>query len=110
MAVFNWRVEVGSSGNSDFSVFASKFGDGYSQISPNGLNNETQRWTARVSGKSKRILPILAFLREHGGAPFEWRAPNTSGLGWYSCKRFSQFDEGGDYWTITMEFEQAYPA
>lgn len=108
MAVFTWRVEVGSSGSSDFAVFSSKFGDGYSQEVPNGMNNEVQKWSVVVSGKGSRHRDVVQFLRDHKGSPFQWKAPNTDGLGWYKCKRYSQTDAGGDYWTLTMEFEQAY--
>lgn len=108
MAVFNWRAEVGSSGNADFTMFSSKFGDGYSQDVPNGLNNEVQKWSVVVSGKGPRVREVLTFLRNQKGVPFQWKAPNTTALGWYKCKRYSQSDEGGDYWTLTMEFEQAY--
>ena len=108
MAVFTWRAEIGTTNNTDFAMFTSRFGDGYAQEVPNGLNNESQKWNVKVSGKGPRARAVLQFLRNHKGQPFQWKAPNTAGLGWYSCKRYSQSDEGGDYWTITMEFEQAY--
>lgn len=107
MAVFTWRAEVQSSGNGEFIVFSSKFGDNYSQDVPNGLNNETQKWSVVVSGKGPRVREVLAFLRDHKGVPFQWKIPNY-GMGWVNCKRYSQTDQGGDYWTLTMEFEQAY--
>jgi phage-related protein len=108
MAVFTWRAEVRTSGNGEFSMFSSLFGDGYSQEVPNGINNEMQKWSVVVSGKSSYVQEVLAFLRQQKGQPFEWKAPNTDGFGWYKCKRYSQNDEGGDYWNLTMEFEQAY--
>jgi Phage-related protein len=111
MAIFGFRAEVGTSGDGEFAVFSSKFGDGYSQDTPNGLNNETQKWSVKVSskgGSAKTVQQALDFIRAQKGLPFQWRAPNTTGLGWYACKRYSQSDEGGDFWTLTMQFEQAY--
>lgn len=111
MSVFTWRAEVGSSGNGEFAMFSSVFGDGYSQEIPNGLNNETQKWSVVVSskgGSARTVQQVLDFIRAQKGQPFQWKAPNTAALGWYKCKRYSQSDEGGDYWTLTMEFEQAY--
>lgn len=114
MAIFNWRAEVGTTGNGEFSVFTSRFGDGYTQDVPNGINNETQKWSVKVSGKGlpgggQMVQAVLDFIRAQAGSPFQWKHPNMRGaLGWYSCKRYSQSDEGGDYWTITMEFEQSY--
>lgn len=107
MAVFTWRAQVGSSGSGDFAMFSSKFGDNYSQDVPNGQNNETQKWNVVVSGYGPQHRAVLAFLRTQKGVPFEWKIPNF-GMGWVKCKRYSQTDEGGDYWTLTMEFEQAY--
>lgn len=108
MAVFTWRAEVGSAGQSDLAVFSSKFGDGYSQDIPNGINNETQQWTVKVTGKGPVVRQVLAFLKAQRGTPFQWKAPNTTGLSWYSCKRWEQSDEGGDHWTLSMTFVQAY--
>lgn len=108
MAVFTFRAQVATAGTGEFRVFSNRFGEGYSQDVPNGRNNERQKWSVVVSGKSPVIQPVLDFIRAQAGVPFEWRAPNTSGLGWYNCKRYSQSDEGGNYWTLTMEFEQAY--
>lgn len=111
MSVFIWRAEVGSSGTGEFNMFSSKFGDGYSQDIPNGVNNETQKWSVKVSSKGgpdRTFQQALDFIRAQRGQPFQWKHPNASGLGWYKCKRYSQSDEGGDYWTLTMEFEQAY--
>lgn len=108
MAVFTWKAEVESSGSGEFIVFASKFGDGYSQEVPNGLNNETQKWNVSISGYGPYIRQVLDFIRDQKGMSFQWKAPNTSGLGWFRCKRYSESDKGGDYWTLNMEFEQGY--
>jgi phage-related protein len=108
MAVFTWRAEVGSTGNGEFSVFSTKFGDGYSQDIPNGLNNETQKWSVKVSGYEKNVQPVIDFIRSHKGQPFQWKPPSSVGLGWYSCKRYS-LNPGGGAWTeFNMEFEQSY--
>lgn len=111
MAVFTWRGQVETSGTGQFNMFSSKFGDGYSQDVPNGMNNETQKWNVKVSSKGgagRAFQQALDFIRAQRGQPFQWKAPNTSALGWYKCQNYSQNDGGGDYWTLTMDFEQAY--
>ena len=108
MSIFNFRAEVQSAGQGNFAVFSSEFGDGYSQDVPAGINNERQQWTVVVSGKGPYIREVLNFIRNEKGMPFQWRAPNTTGLGWYKCNSYSQSDQGGDYWTLTMQFQQAF--
>ena len=105
---FNWRVQVETSGTGEFSMFTSRFGDGYAQEIPNGLNNEAQNWTVVFKGYKAEVAPVLAFLRAQKGQPFLWKAPNTDAPGYYTCKRYTQNDEGGSFWTLTMEFEQGY--
>lgn len=105
---FTWRAEAKSQGNGEFAVYTSKFGDGYSQEVPQGLNNETQKWSVVVSGYSAYVQPALDFIRAHKGQVFFWHAPRTSAPGYYKCKRYSLSDEGGAYWTLTLEFEQGY--
>ncbi len=107
MSVFTFRAEVESTGTGEFGVYSSRFGDGYSQDIPAGIRNERQKWSVSVSGRGPYIREVLAFLRAERGQPFQWMAPNTTVLGWYNCKRYSQSDQGGDYWTLTMDFEQA---
>lgn len=111
MAIFKWRAEVGSSRQGEFVMFSSTFGDGYSQDIPNGINNEKQKWSVKVSGYGKpgtAYTEALAFIRAQRGVPFQWKHPNEPTIGWYKCNRYSDSDEGGNYMTLTMEFEQAY--
>lgn len=107
MAIFSWRAQLPTSATTDVAVLSSKFGDGYSQDMPDGLRPVSSKWTVVVSGKGPMIRDVLAFLITHKGMPFQWRAPNTTGLTWWKCKRWLESDEGGDYWTVTMDFEKA---
>lgn len=108
MAIFNWRAEIGTSGSGEFNMFSSKFGDGYSQDIPNGINNEVQKWNVEVSGYEKDVQPVVDFIRSHKGQPFQWKAPMSASLGWFSCKRYSFDPDGGAWMKFRMEFEQAY--
>lgn len=108
MAVFTWRAEVGTSGNSELAMWSAKFGDGYSQDIPNGMNSETQKWNVEVSGYEKDMQAVVNFLRAQNGLPFQWKPPMTNTLQWFKCKRWG-FDPGGGAWMkLRMEFEQAY--
>lgn len=108
MEVFTWRAEVGTSQSGEFRMLTSKFGDGYSQESPDGINNETQTWSVVVSGRPALVDPVLAFIRARKGQVFQWKPPGASALEYYRCKRYSKNDQGAAYSTLTMEFEQGY--
>lgn len=105
---FEWRADLATSGGGDFGVFQSKFGDGYSQDVPNGINNETQTWSVSISGYGDKVQPIIDFIRSHTGKSFFWKAPFTAAPGYYKCKKWGCNDQGGAYFTLTLQFEQGY--
>ena len=105
---FTWRVETASSGETTFNVSSAKFGDGYSQEVPQGINNIMRSWNITVSGYEAQIAPIIAFLEAHAGATrFLWKPPMRP-LGYYTCKRFRETPNGGGHFTLTAEFELAH--
>ena len=102
---FNWRVHATASGGGDFMLTESRFGDGYRQSAPFGLNNEEQKWSVTVSGSI--VDEVLAFIRAHKGASFFWTPPKGD-QGYYICKRYSPSDQGSGYFTLSLEFEQVF--
>lgn len=106
---FNWRVESATSGETTFDVTKVKFGDGYSQEVPQGINNVMRTWDITVSGYTSEIAPIVAFLDAHAGATrFLWKPSPLRPLGYYICTRYREQNNGGGHWTITAQFELAY--
>ncbi len=103
--LFTWRVHATAAGGGEFAMFESKFGDGYMQSSPSGLNNEEQKWNVTVSGEP--VDAVLAFIRAKKGQSFLWTPPK-GGQGYYQCKRYTPADQGSGYFTLNMEFEQVY--
>lgn len=102
---FTYKAQVSTSGNGEFTVSTAKFGDGYSQDVPDGINNETQKWSVQVSGYRTYVQAVLNFIRNHKGMSFFWKPP-LGVIGYYACKRYSLGDAGGAYWTVTFEFEE----
>lgn len=105
---FTWKAEVATSGDGTFDVSSAKFGDGYSQDVPNGLNSESQNWSVQIKGRSDEVQPALDFIRDHKGVSFLWKPPLSSTVKYFKCKKYSCNDEGGAYWTLTLNFEQGY--
>ena len=54
------------------------------------------------------VDPALAFIRARKGyESFVWTPPKgVAGL--YRCKSYTPRDQGGGFFTLTMEFEQVY--
>lgn len=107
---FKWRVTTASSGSGEFAMRTSKFGDGYKQETPAGLNNETQTWNVEVSGYIAQVQPIIDFIRARKGESFFWKSPASNGLKYYNCKKYAINDVGGSYVVFRMDFEQVHLA
>ena len=106
---FTWKSEVGgTSGSGEFKMATAQFGDGYSQDASIGLNPERQKWPVSVSGFRAQLQPVVDFVRDHSGStPFYWTPP-FGVQGYYKCKTWNLSPNGGDHWTLQLEFEQTY--
>jgi phage-related protein len=109
---FTWKVTTAASGTGDFAVRESKFGDGYSQIVPAGINNEAQTWNVELIGRDRAgnygVRDPLAFLRARkGGTSFFWKPP-LGVQGYYVCKGYGIRDVGGGLFSLTAKFEQVF--
>lgn len=105
---FIWKAEVSTSGSGTFTTSSAKFGDGYSQEVPDGINNEVQSWSVEVKGRKPDVQPALDFIRSHKGMSFFWKPPLSAVPGYFKCKKYNLRDEGGSYWTLSLDFEQGY--
>jgi len=106
--VFSWRPVGTPSGTSTFRVRKAQFGDGYSQEVADGLNNKVQSWPLQFAGYKAAITPIAAFLDAHAGyMGFFWTPPlGVQGL--YKASEYSLTPEGGDFYTLSVTFEQKF--
>lgn len=106
--VFAWPVRTGVSGGGEFLVSEARFGDGYVQTSPDGLNNESQSWPIAIVGRQEKVGPVLEFIRAHqGGTSFLWTPPlGVQGL--YLCKTYEVLPHGGGVYTLSATFEQTF--
>lgn len=104
---FNFRVNSDASGEGEFILSKSKFGDGYEQEIAHGLNAEKQKWSNTFSGYRAQAEAVVEFLRAHKGVPFFWTPP-LSPTGYYKCKTYRIQPQGGGYFLVNMDFEQAY--
>lgn len=104
---FNFRVNTDSSGDVAPVTDASKFGDGYEQEIPRGINPEVQTWVNTFSGYAAQCAPVIDFIRSHIGVAFFWKPP-LGVTGYYKCRSHRISPQGGGYYVISMDFEQVY--
>jgi phage-related protein len=110
--VFVWLPDLGGKESTKFDVTHIKFGDGYSQRIPNGINGEITNWPLRFSGPHADIIPIRNFLKAMMGKDsFEWTNP-FSETGLYIVKEFTyeRPEQHPGIGVINAEFERVYEA
>ncbi|HBB0738179.1 phage tail protein, partial [Escherichia coli] len=80
MKTFRWKVKPGMDVASAPSVRKVRFGDGYSQRAPAGLNADLKTYSVTLSVPRWEATALESFLAEHGGwksflwtPPYEWR-------------------------------------
>lgn len=104
---FTWGVTSDASGDGQLSTSEAKFGDGYSQDVALGLNGDMQKWSVTYAGYRTDAQAVLDFIRAHRGVSFFWTPP-LGVEGYYKCKTYKPRHEGGGFYTIALEFMQAY--
>ena len=91
---FTWRAETQSNGSGEFAMLTAKFGDGYEQSVPDGINNERQKWSVTVSGYAAYVQAALDFIRAQKGQSFFWKAPRTTEAGYYQLQAVQRVRPG----------------
>lgn len=51
------------------------FGDGYTQLSSNGINNASESWELTYTGRDEEIKEVRTFLNSHIIKSFKWINP-----------------------------------
>lgn len=102
---FTWRAQVDASGGGEFRTKRTPFGDGYEQEIADGLNTDRQKWTVTITNKD--VDAALAFVRAHVGVSFFWTPPKGV-QGYYKCRSYRPQDLGGNYFHLSLEFEQSF--
>ncbi|AHB77251.1 phage tail protein [Pandoraea pnomenusa] len=93
-------------------LWTAKFGDGYQQNVPQGLNSQPGHWTLQLHcASSAEADAIDTFLQEQGGyLPFAWTPPHAATPVSVLCQNWSKYDKPGGVVSITATFEQVFGA
>lgn len=98
-------------GTTKYSVRTAQFGDGYSQATPDGINNAADNWPLTFSGDSAKIGAIRSFLAStQGGQSFYWTPPlRAQGLFRIDPSQgVTVQPHGADTYTLTVTFQEVY--
>lgn len=105
---FTWCPLVGAQGQSSFRVFNSQFGDGYRQVTGDGINNRTQSWPLEFKGTKDYIQAIKTFLDNHQGVkPFYWTPPMED-QGLYDAGQYQILVHHRNLYTLSVTFTQRF--
>ncbi|BCM12235.1 phage tail protein [Ralstonia solanacearum] len=108
--VFTWSPLIEPTGETKFSTRAAQFGDGYSQVVANGINNKADTWPLSFAGNSTYLAPIKAFLDGlFGVRSFLWTPPlRTQGL--FRAGSYTVSPKGGDVYQLDVTFTEVFSA
>lgn len=106
METFKWKVKPDMKKEFEPRVKSVKFGDGYEQRRPDGINNSLKKYNVILAYINSESLQIESFLEKHAGVTtFLWKPPHQSELIKVLCRKWSS-SVGMIRTEITAEFEQ----
>ncbi|GAB7128033.1 phage tail protein [Silvimonas sp. JCM 19000] len=105
---FTWSPLLNGQGTTTLRTQKAQFGDGYSQIAADGLNNITQSWPVSFTGGADKIQAIRDFLEQHAGsASFYWTPP-LGKQGLYRAASYTLNPLGAGKYTLSTTFDQSF--
>lgn len=115
MAVYDWAESPGTARQVRPRVAATRFGDGYQERAPDGLNPITDVWSVQHRAVDDTVADaIVAFLQARinavtGQESFEWWPPRAAAAIRVTCSEWSRsLGEQVDTSNITATFEQVH--
>ena len=109
MGTFTPLASYGSSKEVKPRNLEAKFGDGYEQSLPDGINTKPRIYNLRftlldaVDGDE-----IETFIDDHDTIPFNWTPPFESVSARFKCKKYTRTYTSGLISNITCKFEEVF--
>lgn len=101
----------GTSRKPEIRLLKASFGDGYTSVSPDGLNHIRRtldlRWDVLTRGQAETIE---AFLEAHGGGttPFLYTPPGAPAPVKFTCEAWQRTDNAAQLCAFTATFKQSF--
>lgn len=108
---FEWHIQANSQPTitSKDKIRRVQFGDGYSQVSGSGLNDEQLIFSFAFSGDTEIAMDIYSFLRRHKIKSFAFKPPYGEMTLWRVQADSLQYSAVSKKTTnVTATFEQAF--
>ncbi|MGO2975928.1 phage tail protein [Hafnia alvei] len=106
METFRWKIDPDMGVESEPLVSVTKFGDGYEQRRPAGLNNNLEKYSVTIRVKRGEVRYLRDFLNRHAGVKsFMWTPPYSYQPIKVVCRKWSS-KVGMLNVTFTTIFEQ----
>lgn len=109
LPVFLWIPDEGVKDEPQESVLSARYGDGYEDLRPDGVNTVSIKRSAQFSVRSDAELDLIeAFLTARGRTQaFRWQWPTTAPDRVWRCDRWSTTHTSGGR-VISVDFRQVY--
>ncbi len=105
---FTWCPRIDAQADVKYRMRKAQFGDGYEQVSGDGLNNRSQEWSLNFVGDESYIQDIREFLdRMAGTTSFQWKPPLYP-LGLWRCEGYKPKALGAGLFALDATFIQAF--
>lgn len=110
MSDFYWSPAYGFTVSKTPKILEAPFGDGYSQRSARGINNNAGKWSLQFTNIADTIADAIeAFLDAHSdGASFTWTPPNDTVEIVVYCKQYSRSFPTLGVSNISADFQQVF--
>ena len=103
---FTWAPRPGMNISEEPAVSVVKFGDGYEQRRPKGINNKLEKYSVTFRVSPENGLLIKAFFNRHGAVkPFIFQCPYTYRDVKVVCRKWST-GVNNVFGDISAEFEE----
>lgn len=104
----NWCARVGASSEVNYRLRKAQFGDGYQQVSGDGINNQSESWDIEFTGELIYISDISDWFDARSGQKsFFWKNPfGKTKL--YRCEGYRTTALGNERFSLTCKFIEAF--
>ena len=110
MSTFTWTPDFGAAADYKPRVRVARFGDGYEQRVPDGINTARDAWNLRFAVRNDtETNAILAFLRARNAfEAFNWTPPGEATAILVVCREWQRTFDAHNQNTITATFIRVY--
>ncbi|RYD28929.1 MAG: phage tail protein [Lysobacteraceae bacterium] len=108
--IFTWTPEFGANRTVQPNVNVVKFGDGYENRIPIGVNFKGFTWNLQFENRdAAEATAILQFLDLAGGVDaFDWTPPGLTKSYRFVCRQWSHTIQRANLYSIQASFERVY--